>query len=475
MNDALSIAPPLGALVLVVLGGYYFVFLMGRKPNGNDKSLPAQEQATVSSAPKDELPIWERAWKAEGEGRRDETRALILKFVEDSDAAHSARAADLAKAEFWLARDCLSHPSAEEPASKLEEHGGSLELIQIERAIEHLDKARRLAPAERGPVELLAMLRVRHGERDRAISVLKEHLPQSPGLNLMLARIAEESGDQLAQREYAGKARDYFRSLADAQKEDANTRIHLSWAEMLLGNFAEAEALIPGKQSAPTADTTRSALLYRKAQAELAKPEPNTTQAIEFLGQAFRMSPRDATILKSLAQLAARDEKHARQVRDKLEDLLAKGSDSPQLRLHFGSVEAALGRIVEARSHTEKGLALDAKNPSLMNNLAFLLGQAPSPDLDRALKLASNAIELAGTHGSIPPDFWETRGQILASLKKWPEAAGDLERALSRLPGHRGIHVALSKAYEAMDNKGLAEKHRALAAAIPEPKSASEK
>ena len=102
-------------------------------------------------------------------------------------------------------------------------------------------------------------------------------------------------------------------------------------------------------------------------------------------------------------------------------------------------------------------LAHDAspETPVTLNNLAYTISRSKNPDLERALSLINQAIELDAS----VPDFFDTRGEILMRMGRWPQAITDLEAALRKLPGRAAIHRKLSVCYAAAGDSELAALH----------------
>ena len=100
------------------------------------------------------------------------------------------------------------------------------------------------------------------------------------------------------------------------------------------------------------------------------------------------------------------------------------------------------------------------------NNLAWVLANKEHADLDRALKIIESVLRDDDTD----PIHRDTRGQIFVKQQRWNDALDDLEFALqsNQLSGNKQLHQALAQAYDGLDQKSLAAKHRDLAASLPE-------
>jgi regulator of sirC expression with transglutaminase-like and TPR domain len=85
--------------------------------------------------------------------------------------------------------------------------------------------------------------------------------------------------------------------------------------------------------------------------------------------------------------------------------------------------------------------------------------------LDRALQLADAAIQVDPQH----PEIRETRGMILARLKRWTDSLVDLELALDAMPERPRLHRTLAEVYSAIGDESLATLHQQLSAGTLEP------
>ena len=90
-----------------------------------------------------------------------------------------------------------------------------------------------------------------------------------------------------------------------------------------------------------------------------------------------------------------------------------------------------------------------------------MLAHADPPQTERALQLIEAALQAIPNH----PEYHETRGQILLQLGRPKDAIQDLELALKAIPVTRrgGVHDGLARAYEALGDHDLAQRHRKLA------------
>ena len=109
--------------------------------------------------------------------------------------------------------------------------------------------------------------------------------------------------------------------------------------------------------------------------------------------------------------------------------------------------------------HLEQAYRLDSRLPALLNHLAWALTQGETPDLERALRLADEAVKLAADQ----PQMRAVRGRILARLQRWQDALTDLEAVLADSEEPDGLHAVLAEVYTALGDTEMAERHQRLA------------
>ena len=156
------------------------------------------------------------------------------------------------------------------------------------------------------------------------------------------------------------------------------------------------------------------------------------------------------------------------EVQQMFEALLTDGNDVAFLHFVVGiRAWESPGRDEEkSLFHFARAYAIDPEMRNIGNNLAWVLANKEHADLDRALKIIESVLRDDDTN----PIHRDTRGQIFVKQQRWNDALDDLEFALqsNQLSGNKQLHQALAQAYDGLDQKSLAAKHRDLAASLPE-------
>jgi tetratricopeptide (TPR) repeat protein len=194
--------------------------------------------------------------------------------------------------------------------------------------------------------------------------------------------------------------------------------------------------------------------LVATAQA-LARLDPQNPQRWkQLIGLLTRMS-RHGECVEAIRD--ARQHRLPREMQRELHDV------SVQTLINLGDIReagqelAALRKIegdsIRVRSHQTYLYRLEGKLDEAIKSISSLMGDG-----------SANQFSLA------PPDFqafaFFTRGIILLDLRRFEEAARDLQRAVAAQPFDSAAEFKLSEAYRALGREGLAKKHRQVAADI---------
>lgn len=208
------------------------------------------------------------------------------------------------------------------------------------------------------------------------------------------------------------------------------------------------------------------------------KPPYDQQKVIGLIEQAASIDPNNEFVFGIIERLIAANQEQGQKLVQKLNEMLTKGTSVPMAHFILANVAHSNGKNDQARLHyelaakeslaippfsTNVALYLARKEkpyiPALYNNLAWYFANEVPRDPERALWLVNLALEEKPNQ----PSFLETRGQIHVLVGKWKEATVDLEKALSLGGPTPAIHQGLSKSYEKLGLKDLAELHKAQA------------
>jgi tetratricopeptide (TPR) repeat protein len=329
---------------------------------------------------------------------------------------------------------------------------------------QHLLMAHQLAPGAIEVNALLGQFYLAAGSAGQAVPFLEKAAPDRPELLLPLARACMDKSDVTVGRHWAREARRIFRRRVEANLDDHASRLRWAEADLILEDFAEAAQVLQRE-----VEWKRDAR-YPRALAEvllawsdaLARKDPaNLAGRLGMLERGLALNPASITLLGRFSDLIRAGGPEGDRARAALLDLQARGLATGPVRYALGLDAWEHGRVAEARLHWEAACRLMPQIPAFVNNLAWILANGPDPDLPRALATINPLVE------RFPADrrLRETRGEILAKLKRWKEALPDLAAAVLEYPDDANVHRMLAETYDQLDAPGLSAEHRKRAAA----------
>lgn len=117
----------------------------------------------------------------------------------------------------------------------------------------------------------------------------------------------------------------------------------------------------------------------------------------------------------------------------------------------IGSQALGNGDYAKALTYFDLANKKAPNNPEILNNLAYIyiVGDRPNPQLalslvDRAIQRISNTAQKE----KYISYFFDTRAQALIKMKRWTDAAADLETALNSRPKNQKILQSLIECYQ---------------------------
>ncbi|HEX5271846.1 MAG TPA: tetratricopeptide repeat protein [Gemmataceae bacterium] len=387
---------------------------------------------------------WGLALAADALGERDECDALLQDLAPPGQIGYGP--AHLLAAEHLLRRP----KPTEEDQREAERH-----LLWAVKALPESDE----------PPLALARYYLGRGKTNLAEPYLAQVVWKHPELHLSLAWVYVGRGDKEKARRHATEAVRYYRGQVEDDPEKQALRFFWAEALGLLGDHAEAVAVLKRGLEQTGAPPFRKALA--QAYAALAEAMGRDRKApvagrLNLLGVALTYDSENVPALTQLLALSRGAGDDGAKGRAALEAALARGQSSPVVHLVLGLDAWKNAQNDKALLHMEQAYKLSPKgSPIVANNLAWLLATGPEPDLERALVLVESALKSQPNNLAIR----DTRGRILARMGRWKEALVDLELALPALPDDRELHGVLADVYEHLGNPSLAAEHRRLAEA----------
>ncbi len=353
----------------------------------------------------------------------------------------------------WLARAVMSG------LVKVEDNPGRF--VEL-----HLRAALKNDPRDLEAHRLMTDLAISMGHGNAAIEHIAHIVDDYPETRIVYARLLRAAGRQPeARREATLCFRHYKRTmparLAEGGKPPAAGE-WIDWATsaVILDRYNDAvRILMEASKSCDDKTRIRQALadvfvLWSRRLDE--SDSPSIRQQLELLSQALRFAPDHPGVLQRVALLIGRDEDTDQFAESMLQDALTDGTAPAVVHFLLGTRAAARGDAKVAEMHLRQALSLNPNTPFVLNNLAWVLATRDDPDLNKALELVNQAVDLE----PFRPNFRETRGQILLKLERWQDAITDLEVALRKMKDKPELHSGLALAYERMGNAELARRHR---------------
>lgn len=237
------------------------------------------------------------------------------------------------------------------------------------------------------------------------------------------------------------QARDAFRAAAAVAGEDRRVQQSLAVAHLLMGEAAEAEAILAPLARADPPDVKARVLL---AQALLARGD--AAKAVAELEAARAVAPHDLELLFALG--AARLVQGKADAAAAIFARLAKARPIPQTRLLIGRTYRDAGHYERARAELRAALAL---NPRL-RHAHYYLGMVAARQGERAA-LAEAIEEFRAELALAPQDPLATLelGVALAESQRWAEALPHLQAAARSDPPHARALYYLGRTQLALD------------------------
>ena len=177
---------------------------------------------------------------------------------------------------------------------------------------------------------------------------------------------------------------------------------------------------------------------------------------IRAANQSLQFQPALEAAHLNIVARASSDPQLAARVRDMFEPLIVENHTSARVAQLVADLSMVSRDYDRARHDYRRILERDETNSTATNNLAWIYGNIPPIDLAEALQLSSAAVNNEPDNASLR----ETRAQILLKLKRWRDAAADLEFALNGLPDYHPIHDGLAECYDHLSQPELAAAHR---------------
>ena len=264
-----------------------------------------------------------------------------------------------------------------------------------------------------------------------------------------------------AESEFALKKADKaFQGYLKENPINPKARIGWAWVATNMKDFAKAEKiLLQGKRINNDPSINRALSdFYILQQIRAEQNGADLSQQLQLLNQAQKADPSYARVYSSMMEIfvrGGRDEESRAKIRKKLQQVVASEQSSPMAHFALSNIIFQDGDQKTAIFHLEQAYQMDNSLISVMNNLAWMLAHSEPPDFDRALELATAAVN------RVPKDAQcrDTLGTILMKLGRNKEAISHLEIALKGAANKQAVHQKLSATYKSLGMDELSQIH----------------
>ncbi len=351
-------------------------------------------------------------------------------------------------ADFWLGQSLLAQPV--------------ISPSELEAAEAHLLRAvasgTRLVDAH----SLLGQMYLKTGRPEHAEKHLLVGSEKYPELALLLSGYYLSKGKKDAERTWSERCARVFRTQLERDAANDTARIHLAEALILLGDHPQAIEILRQGLLRTGARFYRARLADTYAMwldAIQEDPRSGLDRRLPLIAEGLRYDPNNLKLVKLLAAATKLDGSEADTARASIEGMLAQGTAPGSLHLILGLAAFRKGQLEAAQLHLDRAWKTEPQMAVLANNVAVVLAESDSQELDRALLIINAVVKRQPKE----PSYLMTRGQILARMGKWEEALPDLKACAAAYPATREVHRALAEIYAKLNRQDLAAEHRRLA------------
>ncbi|MDB4466758.1 hypothetical protein N9066_00955 [bacterium] len=297
-------------------------------------------------------------------------------------------------------------------------------------------------------------------QRDKAIASLDRAAEKRPAFYITISNLYKQGGQNAEAGNALKKAETAFRKTFKKDELEHQNRIAFANVLALLKKYDEAEGLLQqGVRVKPDELIKRSLSDFYAMRYDVArKSQADAQTQMDFLTQAIEIDPNYSAVYSRMIQLfteVRESPDQAKKIRSLFEEIVT--GDRPTALAHF-----ALSNILwivderdQAKFHLEQAYLLNNDFVIIINNLAWILAQGESPDLERALELAETAVNRVPDS----PRFRDTLGTVLVKLGRHRDAISELQLALSGVPDKNTVHRKLAICYKSIGMNDLAEMH----------------
>lgn len=335
-------------------------------------------------------------------------------------------------------------------------------------AEKHLLRAVEGNPKLKDAHNILGQIYTSDGNYLAAKKHLLEVVAERGEANLLLALVMRSLGDNGGANAYAERAVKYFSDrVAQSATDDSGSRLGWANALLMLKNYESAMKVVTDGYRASGNQAYRPAIgsLYGVWAQAIAKDQPGElAKRLELIQSGLDYVPQSEVLLRELVALTTAEGPQGEVAREAISRKITEGGPTASM-LHFFLGMDCWGRGKKAEAEKHFALAFESSSnvPTVANNMAMILLVGDNPDPERALSIIQPVADRYPNNAG----FRSTRGLALLKLKRYKEAATDLEGVLPYVPTKRSTRLSLAEAYRGMGLENLALQQEALASQEP--------
>ena len=307
---------------------------------------------------------------------------------------------------------------------------------------------------------------LRIGETDNAIAALERAATIDDSLRLTVMRLHLRLGHIRRYNRMVEDMTDRLERTIDGEPLDSSSRILLAKVYVLEDRLDDAEQILrDGLSLINTAQYAAGVAEFYVLRYDYSIAKAGSFEdQLRFLDEALQLAPSHRPIyfrLISMYQQVGNEDQRAH-IRGVLERRIAGGKSLPLSHFALSSVLWLDGKLEDSMFHAQQAYRLDPSMIVVANNLAWLMLQHEGTDVDRAIAMAQQAVDLR-------PDVTEYRKTLAmahmvaennqTALEHYERLIANPEAADPEL--HRFVAIL----YERLGKESIAKIHRELAAA----------
>ena len=320
-----------------------------------------------------------------------------------------------------------------------------LPLKRLEQLEHHLRHSRETTPMIQ---QAWAIYHRSNDSPDKAIQALAVAAEKDPTYYIAIAKYQGELNHPEDQKETLRKAEQVFDQLLEEDPTDSRSRCLLADSMSQQGRFDEAqEVLVKGmKVNADESMRLANAAFFTMRHDLEQAGQNRVGKRVTYLFRALGAQPNHLPIYERLIKLA--DEKNSGdgsfvRVRRELNRLIAGDDPNPLAHFALSNILWQHEKFDEATIHLELAYKIEPRFTIVLNNLAWVLAHQDPPDLERALELASQAVEQSPEDGR----YRDTLGTIYLKQENYTDAAAEFQLALSGVEDPIAVRKKLITVY----------------------------